>query len=92
MAVLGIRTAWGPQATADRRDFELAKDKQLEALKLEKERTKQITKGDASVAAAVFGTSVPSTDGMGLDLSDPTTQVVGLAVLAAAVVAYKRYR
>lgn len=90
MAVLGIRTGWGPQATADRRAHELAMTEKEERLALEKEKTKQITKGDAAVAAAVMGYGLPVEPPM-LDFSDPTVQIGLGAVAIGLAYAAKRY-
>ena len=91
MAVFNIRTAWGPKAKADARAHELAVLKAEEKLALEQEFTKQITKGDADVAAAVMGIAPAPAEKPLVDLSDPMTQAaLGIAAIAAAYAA-KRY-
>ena len=92
MAFLGIRTGWGPQATKERRKHQLKMTQAEEALKLEQERTKQITKGDAAVAAAVLGTGyAPEPAGfLGLDWSDQNTQIGAGVVAVGAALAAKR--
>ena len=94
MAILGIRTAWGPKAKAEARDFKLDKLAREERLALEKEFTKQVLKGDAATAAAVMGGGyTPPATGFldSIDINDPTTQVVGGLLAVGVAIAAKRY-
>lgn len=95
MAILGIRTGWGPQATEDRRKYKLDTLKAEERLKLEKEKTKQVTKGDADVAAALMGLGVSAPPEpepfLGIDWQDQNTQIAaGVVALGGALLAKRR--
>lgn len=88
MAILGIRTAWGPQATKDKRKYKLDKLKLKNEVKLGQQFTDQIVEGDAAVAAALMGIGVatPEPAGfLGLDWSNQNTQIAaGVAALGGA--------
>ena len=94
-----IRTYFGPEATAERREYklaqeaaELAQTQAEETLALEKEFTKQVTKGSADVAAAIMGTAPPAPTGLfGVDWQDPKVQLTGGAVVLGAALAYRRW-